>query len=189
MSNPTKIRSHSITLKANGIARVLTMPITITRVNNTDTKLFVKTNGIWDTGATGTVITQKIVDALGLIPAGKATVNTASETGYKTNVYYIDLFLKNDLRITSVRVTVGRIADDIDCLIGMDIIALGDFSITNYNDATCMSYRIPSHHEIDYVKDPNITCSTPPSMPPKKTQRNEKCPCGSGKKYKYCCSK
>jgi len=40
-------------------------------------------------------------------------------------------------------------------LIGMDVITLGDFSITNHNGITCMSFRVPSSHEIDYVKNPN----------------------------------
>jgi hypothetical protein len=43
------------------------------------------------------------------------------------------------------------LAGGIEALIGMDIITLGDFSITNHKGVTCMSFRIPSGHEIDYV--------------------------------------
>lgn len=42
----------------------------------------------------------------------------------------------------------------------MDIITLGDFSITNYNGVTCMSFGLPSKHEIDYVKDSKTFNST-----------------------------
>ncbi len=42
-----------------------------------------------------------------------------------------------------------------EALIGMDVITLGDFSITNHNGSTCMSFRVPSGHEIDYVKNLN----------------------------------
>jgi hypothetical protein len=34
--------------------------------------------GIWDTGATGTMISLNVVNALGLIPTGKTNVYTAS---------------------------------------------------------------------------------------------------------------
>jgi uncharacterized protein YecA (UPF0149 family) len=64
----------------------------------------------------------------------------------------------------------------------MDVITLGDFSITNWNDKTCMSYRYPSLHEIDYRKSPKLKV---PFMADA-TWRNDPCPFGSGKKYKRC---
>ncbi|MCY7409416.1 MAG: SEC-C domain-containing protein [Chitinophagales bacterium] len=69
----------------------------------------------------------------------------------------------------------------------MDIIAMGDFSITNLDGNTCMSFRMPSLHEIDYVK--NLQLKVNPNMPivgDEKVGRNQLCPCGSGKKYKHC---
>ena len=65
-------------------------------------------NGLWDTGASRSSITRRVVDDLG---------------------------------------------DDIDVLIGMDIIQHGDFSITNVNNKTTFSFRTPSMKEIDYVKE------------------------------------
>jgi len=38
-------------------------------------------------------------------------------------------------------------------LIGMDIIGLGDFAVTNTNDKTTFSFRIPSVQEIDFIPD------------------------------------
>ena len=38
-------------------------------------------------------------------------------------------------------------------LIGMDVIAQGDFSITNYKGITWFSFRVPSLHQLDYVED------------------------------------
>jgi hypothetical protein len=38
----------------------------------------------------------------------------------------------------------------------MDIIGLGDFSITNFEGRMCMSFRFPSKHEIDYCKNPKL---------------------------------
>ena len=37
-------------------------------------------------------------------------------------------------------------------LIGMDIITLGDFAITNQNHTTTFSFRMPSLHTIDYQR-------------------------------------
>ena len=50
-----------------------------------------------------------------------------------------DIYLKNDLVIHDVIVTRGNLSNGIHLLIGMDIITLGDFSITNHSDITCMS--------------------------------------------------
>ena len=37
----------------------------------------------------------------------------------------------------------------------MDIIGLGDFSITHCDGRTCMSFRLPSQERIDYVPQTN----------------------------------
>mgnify|MGYP003298516742 CR=1 FL=1 len=43
--------------------------------------------------------------------------------------------------------------NDGDVLIGMDVIRYGDFTISNYNGKTKMSFRIPSIQETDYVEE------------------------------------
>lgn len=180
-----QIKVHAFTLKAKGIASCLYTPIEIAvpQVNfNYNSSIRTDIKGIWDTGATSTVITQKVVDALNLTPTGKTLVNTASESNKLVDTYLVDIFLSNELRVKGVQVTIGTIVDGIDCLIGMDIINLGDFSITNYNQKTVMSFRIPSLHEVDYLN--TITAKPYRSSP--SAGRNDPCPCGSGKKYKNC---
>jgi uncharacterized protein YecA (UPF0149 family) len=66
-------------------------------------------------------------------------------------------------------------------LIGMDIIATGDFAITNNNNETVFSFRHPSNAIIDFVQEHKTRSSVT------KIGRNQTCPCGSGKKYKRCC--
>lgn len=73
----------------------------------------------------------------------------------------------------------------------MDIIGIGDFSITNFNQKTCMSFRIPSLHEIDYVNNgetgiSNIYIKQIPFRKINTNDRNAPCHCGSGKKFKHC---
>lgn len=144
-----------------------------------------KYNGIWDTGATGTVITQKIVDDLKIQPIGIAFVSTASEQNVQTYRYVVDVHINGSVCVQNVIVTLGVISKDFDCLIGMDIITLGDFSVTNFQGITTFSFRMPSIKEIDYVKELKEQKNIP-EVHEHKAQRNDPCPCGSGKKYKHC---
>ena len=106
---------------------------------------------IWDTGATSSVVTQKVVQECGLQPTGVANVNTAS--GVTTSsVYLVNFLLRNNVGVVGVRVTEGILSGDIDVLIGMDIINNGDFAITNHNKKTTFTFRIPSLQTIDFVK-------------------------------------
>ncbi len=140
--------------------------------------LVIKTfKGIWDTGATGTVITKKVVEALELKPTGQAEIHTADGKSIK-NTYLVNIHLPMNLGIQNVKVTEGVLHSDTDLLIGMDIITLGDFSITHSNGQTVMSFGIPSCESVDYVQ--KINQNKP------KIGRNDKCFCGSEKKYKHC---
>ena len=64
-------------------------------------------------------------------------------------------------------------------LIGMDVICVVDFSITNVSGTTWMSFRTPSIDVIDYVVEAN-------KIKFANVGRNDPCPCGSGKKFKKC---
>jgi hypothetical protein len=108
--------------------------------------------GIWDTGATNSVVTQKVVDNLKLQQIGVAKVNGVH--GEDTSpVFLVDFILPLGLTIPGLRVTLGKLPNDTDVLIGMDIISLGDFSVTNLDGRTKMSFRIPSCAEVDYVEE------------------------------------
>jgi len=59
----------------------------------------------------------------------------------------------NRVAIPSVRVTKGQLAGGgVDVLIGMDVITIGDFSITNFGAEAIFSFRIPSQGHVDYVQ-------------------------------------
>lgn len=145
-----------------------------------------KYSAIWDTGATGSVISKKVIDECGLKPIGMAKVKTAKGE-MKTPVYLVNIFLPNKVCIYQNRVTKGKIAGATDVLIGMDVIAQGDFAVTHKDGKTAFSFRMPSIERIDFVKQ-----RPPGALPPSpkvlaKVGRNDPCPCGSGKKYKKCC--
>lgn len=145
--------SSAFTVKSHGgLLRVL---ITDVNVHIPGSPKYSPIKAIWDTGASGSAITKKVAQQLGLVATGMAQVNTAN--GIVTqNTYTIDIGLPNKVIIQGIIATeIDALAAGCDALIGMDVITLGDFSITNHNGSTCMSFRVPSGHEIDYVKNLN----------------------------------
>ncbi len=136
---------------------------------------------IWDTGATSSVITQKVIDQCGLKATGMTEVHTAQGPS-TTETFLVGIFLPNDVVFPAVKVSRGVIRD-FDVLIGMDIIGRGDFAVTNKDGKTVFSFRMPSMECIDFVKQ----SQHPTPVISAKVGRNDPCPCGSGKKYKRCC--
>ena len=136
---------------------------------------------LWDTGASGTCISKKLAQELNLKPISKAKVFHAGGS-HQVNVYAINLYLPNQVAFSFVKVTEGTL-NGMDVLIGMDIITMGDFSITNVGMQTTFSFRIPSIQKVDYVQEHRDNNAPVTS---KKVGRNDPCPCGSGKKFKHC---
>jgi len=110
---------------------------------------------IWDTCASATVVTKKVVDDLGLQPSGKVTIHVVgssdTEQKHETNTYFVNLYFPPHV-VIATRVVEASIRGG-DILIGMDVVVLGDFAITNYNNKTTWSFRLPSCSEIDFVKE------------------------------------
>lgn len=104
----------------------------------------------WDTGATYSCISDKLVESLGLQPIKTVYLDTSGGQ-VESKVYTIDLILGNDVQISVDANSVnGLESKGIQCLIGMDIITFGDFAISTYNGETCFSFRIPSKGLIDF---------------------------------------
>ena len=111
----------------------------------------VSAKALWDTGATSTCISKDIVDSLNLIALGRQNILTPSGLSI-ANTYMVDIVLPNHVTVTGVKVCDSEIGSQgLGVLIGMDIINLGDFAVSNYNDRTTFSFRIPSQIKTDYV--------------------------------------
>ena len=175
----------------DGISHVLTSEVQIyhpfdpaTPPDPEDCKQYI---AIWDTGATGTVITGKVIADCGLQPVSVTQVITPN--GRTTsNVYPISVWLPNKVRFARVRATEGILVEPVDVLIGMDIITTGDFAVTNKDGKTNFTFRHPSVECIDFVKQQPAELENDGQIL-QKVGRNDPCPCGSGKKYKRCCGK
>ena len=108
-------------------------------------------NAIWDTGASNSVISKKVIDTLNLQKIDDVKVQTAN--GLRdSEAYLINIFLPNRVAFSAIRVTDGNITET-DVLIGMDIISRGDIAITNKSRKTVMTFQMPSSHSFDFVKE------------------------------------
>lgn len=142
------------TLKSNGILNKLETDVLVfSSIKNTQNNIIPRMwKGLWDTGASVSSITQRIVDEMNLTPIGKTSISTANGI-VVVSTYFVNIGLPNGVTVRNVLVSCADLGNDIDVLIGMDIIRHGDFSIANKNNRTTFSFRIPSMVEIDYVKE------------------------------------
>ena len=159
------MRHHAFTTRYDRRMRVLFnqvgvfLPFTLeeTRTKNIELKEYL---AIWDTGATHSAITERVVNDLKLQPTGVREIRHAGGKS-STNTYLVNIALPNRVMVPHVRVTEVKLIPDDNLsdseqpqlLIGMDIIGLGDFAVTNANGKTTFSFRIPSFREIDFIPD------------------------------------
>ena len=112
----------------------------------------VEFDALWDTGATGSVISQRVVDACGLQPTGTRKVYHAQGEADDVPAFLINIGLPNNVEIHGLPVIFG-VLQGVSVLIGMDIIGMGDFAVTNRDGRTRFSFRIPSRASIDFVAE------------------------------------
>ena len=137
-----------------------------------------KTTALWDTGATGSSISPAVAQHLGLIPSGTQKMITAAGE-HMSPMFMVNFGLPNGVGVPGINAAQIAPQADFDVLLGMDVITLGDFSITNVEGKTTMSFRIPSIKTIDYVQMAN-------TFKYRNVGRNALCPCGSNEKFKKC---
>lgn len=160
----TVVPVRCLTVRSNGVLRAIKtsvefapafVPPAAAPASN-QLKRFI---AIWDTGATASAISQRVVDACDLKPIGMAEVNTANGVAH-ANVYLVAMMLPSGVGFPSVKVTLADLGAD-DCLIGMDIISRGDFAITNRGGRTVFSFRTPSLQHIDFGARPAAPAQGP----------------------------
>lgn len=182
---------HAFTIAYNGLTNRIVTAIKVSEAFDpasppVPAPQLVDTIALWDTGATRSVLTSVMVARLGLVPVGKTNVNHAGGSEERST-YMVNFFLPNNVMASGILVTdCSAIVGDFGAIIGMDIITFGDFSITNADGRTRMSFRTPSLEAIDYVVAANRQKFA--GVP-----RNAPCPCGkhgsdgSPVKFKRCC--
>ena len=102
---------------------------------------------VWDTGADTTIISSRIVKELNLQPYKAGGISgIGGATG--SNVYLVHVLVPTGDFVTSVEVMENDF-QDIDVLIGMDVIVFGDFLITNKDGMTTFQFRTPSEGGVE----------------------------------------
>lgn len=96
---------------------------------------------LWDTGATVTVISELLVDRLGLIPIDFMRVSGFDGKPKLRNVYKVDIILNENIRFNRVSVIDAPLITS-DVLIGMDVISNGDFHITHEDTSTILTFEV-----------------------------------------------
>jgi len=142
---------HAFTMRYGGRVRHITTPCGIVRDGEAmkHPEGYGQFTALWDTGAAITTISEKTVRLLGLHKVSSGFVNhIGGSSEYST--YFIDLLLPDGIAIPSLKVMDGLL-NGCDILVGMDVISMGDFAISNLNDETAFSFRIPSDRVIDFT--------------------------------------
>jgi hypothetical protein len=144
-----------------------------------------KYQALYDTGATHSSISPKVVTELGLASVGAQKVGVGGGT-LMTTVHLVNIGLPNKVMFPMMRVAQIALHGGIDALIGMDILGMGDFAVTHHSGSTTFSFCCPSRRDIDFVAEVSDSKKIAAPSQSNKISRNSPCPCGSVKKYKKC---
>jgi len=143
MANP-----RSFTLVYEKSSKTLETSCGVCKAFNSDFKTFF---ALWDTGATGSVISKNVVEELELKSTGKEKVYHANGVSI-VDTYSVNILLPNDITFSALKVTEG-VLSGVDVLIGMDIILKGDLAVTKSQGKTKFTFQIPSTHDTDYARE------------------------------------
>jgi len=127
----------NLTITHKGLANKIVCSAVITSV---DSGKSIKVAAIWDTGATTSLVNDKIVKSLQLKEIGIAQVkHVAGATAFPIHLAAIEI--EGGMKITEHRLVSFPSIHAFDMIIGMDIIALGKFCIENKNGNTVFSFK------------------------------------------------
>jgi len=148
-----KIEYRSFRRDFGEFRKTLLTPMEVFPVASSDEairKTPVKLKALWDTGATLTAIKPQLRDKLKLCMVranSSATIAGLGDSTYKADYTVMTLRIRNNFEINWCPVFVVDYAVDVDIIIGMDIIGMGDFAVSNTNRKTLLSFIMPSMPE------------------------------------------
>lgn len=107
---------------------------------------------VWDTGATTTAVSMRVVNECGLVLSSREFQTTANGARI-AGKYPVNVYLPNRICIEGIQVVDADISGNENILLGMDIIAGGDFAVSQDKGNTVFSFCFPSSRSIDFVKE------------------------------------
>lgn len=93
-----------------------------------------------DTGASGTVLQQGIASKLGLHPVGVTLINTPSSTNVRCYQYEVRLIFPNNVIAQTTAIEAPLQGQNIQCLIGRDVLAHGVLVYIGYVNSFSLSF-------------------------------------------------
>jgi len=95
--------TSAFTKTYSGLSKQLRSTVGIVPHSNLEKRLLsIEWEALWDTGATNTLISHKIIADLSLAPVSYCKVSTP-QGKYDAACYYIDLYLPNQVKIPRVQ--------------------------------------------------------------------------------------
>ena len=151
------IHENCTTVKYESRVNRILLPISISKIGEVGKKE-IKYQALVDTGATQSCITPSTARELGLVSMGMVNMITGGGA-VSVNRYHANITLSSGVTIENLSLNeLNELATGdhgFDAIIGMDILTLGDASLTTFEGKTVFSFRIPSQHKIDYVAEFN----------------------------------
>ena len=117
-----------------------------------DVKRVKVVRSLWDTGASVSLISARVAKVLDLMSIGKSGVSGYNEGIDVKDTYCVHVGLPTGDIVTNI-MAMEFDSDEYDVVIGMDVIGKGDLAVTNLNDRTTFTFRIPSEEVIDFSKE------------------------------------
>jgi len=94
-----------------------------------------------DTGATGTVINEDIIQKLNLKPVGVVLTNTPSSENFACYEYAVRIiFPANNISIDTVAIAAPLLGQHVQCLIGRDILSKSVFIYNGLSSTFTLSF-------------------------------------------------
>lgn len=129
----------------------VSIPFNDKHINRRDHRI-INTKALWDTGATGSVITKDVATKLNLKPISVVKVSGLGGI-IDCNVYLVHLYLAENVVMSNIQVTeIGSLSQGCEIIFGMNFIGSGNFAITYANGETTFSVQWPSVEIIDFEK-------------------------------------
>jgi predicted aspartyl protease len=141
----SKLKSLAFRVEYNSGVRAIKTYVNLYNISSPPSNNGIHIEAVWDTGATNSVITSYIAQQLMLSPIDTTRIIGVNDDEPVTAaVALVHILLPNNGLIPSRRVTiVKKIGGGVQMLMGMDIISLGDFLISNAGRKTAFSFVIP----------------------------------------------
>lgn len=111
----------------------------------------IKVNAIWDTGSTNSCISISLANQLRLQPVRNGELKSSGGS-MDTSFYKITFSLIPELTFKNEVMSFNNCNQNIDFLIGMDIISKGEFNLATNNGYTLLTFKYPVTTEIEFVR-------------------------------------